>query len=295
MELRVLQYFLTVAQEENITKAAQLLHITQPTLSRQLMQLEEDLGVRLFTRSNHRIILTNEGLLLKRRAQEIVSLAEKTRKELSDEKELAGEIEIGSGEFRSFSILAEMISQFERHSPNVRFKLHSGNADTIKEQLENGVLDIGMLSYPVDISKYDFLRLPQKEIWGVMVHQDFEIAKKQSVTPEDLKALPLMMPNRRLIQEEFKSWFGKAYDELDIIAYHDLLYNAAILAKKKLGVVLTFGLESRFQDLKFIPLEPKLESGCVLVWKKNQIQAAISEAFIEFAKKYVKGISDNTI
>ncbi len=295
MELRVLNYFLMVSQEENITKAAQLLHVTQPTLSRQLMQLEDELGVKLFERSNHSIILTNDGLLLKRRAQEIVSLAEKTKKELTCEKELAGNIEIGSGEFMSFSFLADIISKFSAENPNVSFKLHSGNADTIKEQLESGVLDMGMLSYPVDISKYEFVRLPQKEKWGIVIHKDYEISKRSYVTPDDLIGLPLIIPNRRLIQDELKKWFGNLYNDINIFAYHDLLYNAAMMAKNKMGVVLTLQLESKFDDLKFVPLAPKLEFGTVAVWKKNQIQSPTVEAFIDFAKKYILGISDNTI
>ena len=295
MELRVLKYFLTAAQEENIPKAAQSLHITQPTLSRQLMNLEDELGVKLFERSSHSIVLTNDGLLLKRRAQEIVSLAEKTKKELAAEDELAGEFEIGSGEFMSFSYFADILSAFIKQNPNVRFKIHSGNADVIKDGLESGVLDIGILSDPVDISKYEFIRLPQKEKWGVVVHKDFEIANKKSVTPSDLIGLPLMMPNRRLIWNEFESWFGKLYDDINIVGYHDLLYNAAMIAKSKMGVVLTISLESKFDDLKFIPFEPKIELGTFLIWKKNQVQSAITEAFTEFAKKCLKDISNDTI
>lgn len=295
MELRVLNYFLMVTQEENITKAAQLLHITQPTLSRQLMQLEEELGVKLFERRNHNIILTNDGLLLKRRAQEIVSLAEKTKRELTVKKELAGEIEIGSGEFIGFSFLADIISEFSKQNPNVNFKLHSGNADTIKEKLENGVFDMGMLSDPVDISKYEFIRLPQKECWGVILHKDFSIASQRYVTPADLVELPIIMPHRRLVQDEIKNWFGDLFEAVNVFAVYDLLYNAAIMAQKKMGVILSIKLESKFDNLKFIPFSPKLEFGTVLVWKKNQAKSIVAETFIEFAKEYIKGISDNTI
>ena len=295
MELRVLNYFLMVSQEENITKAAQLLHITQPTLSRQLMQLEEELGVKLFERSNHSIILTNDGLLLKRRAQEIVSLADKAKKELTAEKELSGEIEIGSGEFMSFSLFADIISEFRAQNPNVQFNLNSGNADTIKERLENGSFDMGLLSDPVDISRYEFIRLPQKERWGGIVHKDFSISSRNYVTPDDLTDLPLIMPHRRLVRDEIKNWFGDLYDSTNFFATYDLLYNAAIMAQKKMGIVLTIELESRFDNLKFIPLAPNLEFGSVLVWKKNQIQSAAMEAFIEFSKKYAKSISADTI
>lgn len=295
MELRVLKYFLMVSREENITKAARLLHVTQPTLSRQLMQLEDELGVKLFERSNHSIVLTNDGLLLKRRAQEIVSLAEKAQKELSAEKSISGEIEIGSGEFKSFSFFSDILSAFSRQNPNVVFNLYSGNADNIKERLENGILDIGLLADPVDISKYEFIRLPQKEVWGIFVHKDYELSKKPFVTPEDLAGLPLIMPHRRMVRDELKNWFGDVYDNMKVFAIYDLLYDAAVMVRKKLGVVLSIELESKFEDLKFIPLAPKLEFGSVLVWKKNQIYSACSEAFIDFSKKYIKGISDNAI
>lgn len=295
MELRVLKYFLMVAQEENITKAAQLLHITQPTLSRQLMQLENELGVKLFERSNHSIILTNDGLLLKRRAQEIVSLSEKTKKELSIETEISGEIEIGSGEFMSFSLFSDIISAFCKQYPNIHFNIYSGNADVIKERLENGGLDTGLLSEPVDISRYEFVRLPQKEKWGIIAHRDFSVSSKSYVVPGDLTELPLIMPHRQLVRDEIKNWFGDLYDKSNIFATYDLLYNAAIMAQKKMGVVLTIELESKFNDIKFTPLFPKLEYGSVLVWKKNQIPSRAMVVFIEFTKKYIKSISVDTI
>ncbi len=295
MELRVLNYFLMVSQEENITKAAQLLHVTQPTLSRQLMQLEDELGVKLFERSNHSIVLTSDGLLLKRRAQEIVSLAEKTKRELTTEKELSGEIEIGSGEFKSFSLLADVIAAFSEKHPGVRFHLNSGNADTIKERLENGGLDIGLLADPVDISRYEFTRLPQKETWGIIAHNDFAIAKRPFVTPKDLIGLPLILPHRRMVREEIQNWFGDLYGDVNVFATYDLLYNAAIMAQKKMGIILTIELESRFDEVKFVPFAPKMEFGSVLVWKKNQIQSAAMEAFIDFSKKYIKSISANVI
>ncbi len=295
MELRVLNYFLMVSQEENITKAAQLLHVTQPTLSRQLMQLEDELGVKLFERSNHSIVLTSDGLLLKRRAQEIVSLAEKTKRELTTEKELSGEIEIGSGEFKSFSLLADVIAAFSEKHPGVRFHLNSGNADTIKERLENGGLDIGLLADPVDISRYEFTRLPQKETWGIIAHNDFAIAKRPFVTPKDLIGLPLILPHRRMVREEIQNWFGDLYGDVNVFATFDLLYNAAIMAQKKMGIILTIELESRFDEVKFVPFAPKMEFGSVLVWKKNQIQSAAMEAFIDFSKKYIKSISANVI
>lgn len=293
MELRVLKYFLMAAREQNITKAAQALHITQPTLSRQLMALEEELGVKLFERSSHSISLTGDGLLLKRRAQEIVSLEEKTVRELALENTLGGELEIGSGEFKSFSVFSDMMLAFREQNPNVSFRLYSGNADNIKERIENGILDMGVLSYPVDISRYEFVHIPKSETWGILVHRDFEIAGKEFVTPQDLAEIPLLMPGRRLVQSEIENWFGDFYDKLNVFAVYDLQYNAAVMAQKKVGAVLTIELKSRYDNLKFIPFYPELKSGAVLVWKKNRVRSAAAEAFVSFAKEYLGGISDD--
>lgn len=293
MELRVLRYFLMAAREQNITKAAQALNITQPTLSRQLMALEEELGVKLFERSSHSISLTGDGLLLKRRAQEIVSLEEKTVRELAFEKTLGGELEIGSGEFKSFSVFSDIMLAFREQNPNVSFRLYSGNADNIKERIENGILDMGVLSYPVDISRYEFVHIPKSETWGILVHRDFEIAEKEFATPGDLAEISLLMPGRRLVQSEMQNWFGDFYDSLNVFAVYDLQYNAAVMAQKKIGAVLTIDLESRYDNLKFIPFYPELKSGSVLVWKKNRVRSAAAEAFVSFAKEYLRGISDN--
>ena len=168
MELRVLKYFLMVAREEYITRAAEQLHMTQPTLSRQLMQLEDELGVKLFVRSRHNIMLTEDGLLLKRRAQEILSLTEKTKNEIQKHDELAGEIVIGCGETKSMSVLSEKIRQFREKYPLVTFRIYSANADDVKERIEQGIVDIGLLMEPVDIGKYNFIRMPTNERWAYM-------------------------------------------------------------------------------------------------------------------------------
>ena len=210
MELRVLKYFLTVAREENITKAAQILHITQPTLSRQLIQLEEDLGVKLLKRSGHHVYLTDDGLLLKRRAQEITELAEKTVDDfLHRDSEIAGEIAIGSGEYKASCVLTDLMAEFQKEYPLVRYRVFSSDSDNIKEQIERGLLDMGLLMEPVDISKYDFVRIPEEEVWGVLVREDMELAKKEYVVPEDLVDLPLIMSRREMMQNELMHCFGE--------------------------------------------------------------------------------------
>lgn len=296
VELRVLNYFLMVAREENITKAAQLLHVTQPTLSRQLMQLEGELGVKLFQRSSHCIILTEEGMLLKRRAQEMVLLAEKTKRDLlQTETELSGEIAIGCGELQSVDFLSKMLVRFQRENPLVQLSLYSGNADGIKERIENGLLDMGLLSEPVDVTKYAFLRAPQKEIWGVLVHRDSPLAGRQSVGPLDLYDQPIMLSNRELIKNIIANWFGSLSDALHVVGNYNLLYNAAIMVRNRVGVAICIKLDCTYDDTVFIPFSPAMESGSVLVWKKDQMMSPVTASFLSFTKKCFLDISYDAI
>ena len=291
MEIRVLRYFLMVAREENITKAANLLHLTQPTLSRQLMQLEEELGVTLFRRSKHRIILTEDGMLLRRRAEEIVSLAEKTKDDLRHKQDhLAGSIAVGSGELQSSRFLTQLIAAFQKENPLVSFRIYSGNSDNIKERIERGLLDIGLLQEPVDIAKYHFVRTLVQEQWGVLVRADAELAAKDRVIPADLAGLPLILPDRENVQNELLNWFGPLAEKLHITATGNLLYNLASLARDSGSCVLTLNLACRYDGLRFIPLAPELESGTVLVWKKAQTFSPAAAAFIAYSKEYISGI-----
>lgn len=291
MEIRVLRYFLMVAREENITKAANLLHLTQPTLSRQLMQLEEELGVTLFRRSKHRIILTEDGMLLRRSAEEIVSLAEKTRDDLRHTQDhLSGTIAVGSGELQSSRFLTQLIAAFQKENPLVSFRIYSGNSDNIKERIERGLLDIGLLQEPVDIAKYNFVRTPVQEQWGVLVRADAELAAKDRVSPADLAGLPLILPDRENVQNELLNWFGSLAEKLRITATGNLLYNLAFLARDSGSCVLTLNLACHYDGLRFIPLAPELESGTVLVWKKAQTFSPAAAAFIAYSKEYISGI-----
>lgn len=283
MEIRVLKYFLVVAREENITRAANLLHLTQPTLSRQLMQLEEELDVQLFRRSRHRIILTEEGMLLRRRAEEIVALADKTQEDfMHKHDELAGVIAIGSGELRSSEYLAHLIAGFQKDNPLVQFTFYSGNSDNIKERLERGVLDVGLLQEPVDISKYSFLRTPIQEQWGVFISENSPLATKQSLTPEDLVHMPIIMPDRENIRSELLNWFGPCGEDLQITATGNLAYNLAILARENNSCVFALDLACQYPGLRFIPLSPSVTSGTVLVWKKTQIFSSAVNAFLTY-------------
>lgn len=288
MDIRVLKYFLMAAREENITKAAGLLHITQPTLSRQLMQLEQELGVKLFKRSNHSIILTDEGMLLKRRAQEMIALEEKVKLELTqEENELSGVIAIGCGELKSVDFLSEILLSFKEKYPLVQYDLYSGNVDSIKDRIEKGLIDIGLLMEPADIRKYEFIRMPVKETFGVLAHKDSSLAGKSVIHPKDLAGTPLLAANRELVQNELRNWLGEYAEEVNITATYNLTYNAAMMAQKGMGSLLTLELNQHFDDLVFIPVSPKLEVSSVLVWKKNQAYSQAALAFIKFARSYL--------
>ena len=246
MELRVLRYFLMTAREENITRAAELLHVTQPTLSRQLMQLEEELGVKLFHRGSHHIVLTEDGMRLKRRASEIVSLAERTLQEFSSTPQmLQGEISIGCGETANMTFLSQQMARFRQKHPQVRFNIHSATADDIREGMENGLFDLGLLLEPADISRHSFIRLPHREQWGVIVRDDSPLALLDHVTPKDLCQVPLIMAKRDSVRSELAGWFGDDYESLEIAATFNLLLNAVNMVQNGVGAALCFRLKAR--------------------------------------------------
>ena len=285
MELRVLKYFLVVAREENITKAAALLHVTQPTLSRQLMGLEEELGVKLFRRGKYHVALTDDGMLLRRRAQEIVELAEKTEQEFQrKEGELAGDISIGTGESNGMTALSRRMAGFRREHPLVRFHIYSATADVIQERLEKGLLDLGMLIEPVDIGRYEFTRLPKRDRWGVWVDQEHPLAFKKAVTPKDLMGVPLLLPRRERVQRELSGWFGDKFEQVEVAATYNLILNAANMIRNGVGVALGVLIGNLTNELKFIPLSPPMETGSVLVWKKDQTFSPASAEFLSFLR-----------
>ena len=285
MELRVLKYFLAVAREENITKAVALLHLTQPTLSRQLMQLEEELRVQLFRRSRYHIELTEDGMLLRRRAQELVDLAEKTTREFTmRETELMGEIAIGAGETRSMSFLSRAMVSFRERYPKVTFRIFSATADDVKERLDTGLLDMGLLTEPVDVGRYAFCRMKERDRWGVLVRLDSPLAGLDSVTPDDLEQVPLIISGRERVQRELANWFGDRWERLQIAASFNLILNAANMVRYGVGTALSFDLNFSFDDLRFIPLSPTMDTGTVLVWKKDLVLTPVVEAFHQHIK-----------
>lgn len=288
MELRVLRYFLTVVREESITRAAEVLHITQPTLSRQMNQLEEEVGVKLFTRGTRKIVLTNEGMLLRRRAEEISELVDKTEKELAVQDEMIeGTIFIGCGELASVNLLPGVLQSFSRQYPLVRYDLFTGTADQVKERMETGNIDIGLLMEPVDIDRYEYIRLNIKERWVVLMRPDDPLAQKEYITAKDLADLPLILPHRQNVQNEIANWFGECFKDLHILFGNHLTTNAAIMARNGLAYAVTIEGPTLLWDKEQIcsrPLYPELTATSVLAWKRQQPFSRPAMKFIEHLK-----------
>lgn len=296
MELRVLNYFLAIAREENFTRAAEQLHITQPTLSRQIADLEQELGVKLFIRSNHNIRLTEDGMILKRRAQEILSLADKTKRDfLYKDEKLEGVISIGSGEFLSTRYLTDCIAEFRKKHPLVHFEIYSGNAGNICDYIERGLLDAGLMSEPIDVRKYKFITMPVKEQWGAFVREDSHLAEKESIQPQDLVDIPLISAVGEFTESNVGKWFGEYITRVNMIAKGNLLYNEAMLAQSNIGAVIGIHLNCNYEGLRFIPFCPTLTHDTALAWKKDQLFSAATTAFIGFSGKYLKGITDDKL
>lgn len=291
MEIRVLRYFLTVAREENITKAAEVLHITQPTLSRQLAQLENTLGVQLFIRGTRKIVLTNAGMLMRRRAEEILELVDKTERELIEQdEELEGVVVIGCGDLKAVQILPEIIRNFREIYPKVTFDLYTATADHVKDRMDRGLIDIGLLLEPINMDKYDFIRLNQKERWVVSMHPDAPLAKKDYVMAEDLAGVPLMMPHRLNVQSELASWFGDSYEKLNVIFKINLPANGSVMVYHRLAYALTVTGSIEFWDndkLVYRPLFPELTATSALAWKRHQPFGRAVEKFIEYLKVHI--------
>lgn len=288
MEIRVLRYFLTVVREESITKASEVLHITQPTLSRQLAQMEDEIGVKLFNRGTRKITLTDEGILLRRRAEEILSLVDKTEQELLEQEEqIEGKITIGCGEIQAVQILPQIFSSFSEKYPNVTFDIFTATADLVKEQMDKGLIDVGLLLEPIDIEKYDFIRLPIKEKWVVLMKPDDPLYKKESVTPKDLANLPLILPRRMRVQNELASWFGDYYKNLNIKFTSNLSTNGAIMVSEGLAYSVVIEGAVPFWDsnkIAYKPLSPALTATSVLAWKRQQPFSPAATKFIEYSK-----------
>lgn len=289
MELKNLTTFLAVAEKETISAAAKHLHLSQPSLSRQLMDLEKELGVTLFTRGNRKITLTEDGLLFRKRAEEIVELLEKTRSEfLSPRDTIAGNVSIGAGETYVIQLLGAIIKEIQAEYPNIKFHFYSGNADEVKERLDKGLLDFGVVISPADVKKYHSLRLPAKDTWGVLMRKDSPLAVKEVITPKDLWDVPLITSRQSLVSSELSKWLKKDLKKLTVVATYNLVYNASKLVEEGVGYGLTLDKLVNFapdSPLCFRKLSPALESNLDVIWKNTQVFSKASGLFLERMKE----------
>lgn len=289
MEIRVLQYFLAIAREESISGAAEYLHITQPTLSRQMKDLEDEFGKQLFIRGNRKITLTDDGMLLRKRAEEIINLVDKTQIEMnSSDNQLNGDIYIGGGETEGLHLITKIIKAMQNEHPQLKFHLYSGNAEDVSERLDKGLIDFGLVIKPANIYKYDYIDLPATDVWGVLMRKDSPLAKLDKITVNDIKNLPVICSRQALSENETKQWFGKDYDNLNIVSTYNLLYNASIMVQEGIGYAITIDKlinTSGDSPLCFRPLEPRSEVGLAFVWKKYQIFSKPAQQFLTMIQK----------
>ena len=292
MEIRTLKYFLVAAREGSITKAANSLGLTQPNLSRQINFLERDIGKKLFNRKNYKIELTDEGALFKKRAEEIIDMVEKTRDEFkSSDKIIAGNIRIGGSETHAIELITKIMLNIQKDYPNIQYHLYSGNSDDVSEKLDKGLLDFGIFIEPAGILKYDYIKIPAKDTWGVLMRKDSKLAKKRFITKNDLINIPIICSRQPIYnkasENKFLEWFQSDFDKLNIVATYNLIYNASIMVKSGIGyaVCLDKLINTHGSSLCFVPLKPKLEAELNIVWKKGQIFSPASRIFLDMLYK----------
>ena len=285
METRVLRYFLAVARERSLSRAAEALHVTQPTLSRQMMELEDRLGTTLFLRGRKGIALTSEGLFLRKRAEEILELVDRTAAALrTREQEISGDIWIGGGETEAMRLIARAVRRLRAAHPLISCHLFSGNAEEVAERLDRGLLDFGLFVGAADLAKYDFISLPVKDVWGLLLRRDSPLAAQRRIRPADLAGLPLLCSRQQLVGNELSGWLGGSATALSVVATYNLLYNASLMVAEGVGAALCLDGIVRLGDdspLCFRPLEPALEAGTCLVWKKGRMFSRAAAALLE--------------
>lgn len=287
MEIRVLRYFLEIARERSMTRAAERLHLSQPTLSRQMKDLEQELGKKLFRRGSSSVSLTSEGMLLRKRAEDILDMVDKTADEFKALDEITGgEVRIGCAESHQIKHLARVLKKFQKQYALFRYHLSSGNTEQVTERLDRGLFDFAVIVEPPDLSRYNYLEVPDKDTWGVVMRKDSPLAQKERIRVEDLQGLPLICSEQSM-REDIPRWCGEKVDELLFAGSTNLFYNGSVLVKEGLGYMLTFehladtGADSA---LCFRPLEPPLETKMYITWKKYQIFTPIAERLLEMFK-----------
>jgi DNA-binding transcriptional LysR family regulator len=296
MEIRVLNYFLTIAREQSFSKAAQILNVTQPTLSRQIKELEDEYHITLFDRTTRTLSLTEEGLLFKEQAKQIIRLVEKMEAQLrKQEVEIAGEIHIGCSESKCNRIVMKAIARAQKAYPHIKFRITSGNAQYVTEMLDQGLLDLGIVVDPANMSKYDYIRLPDYDTRGVLMRKDSDLAKLDAVSPSDLIDKPVIISSQEMVKNEIAGWLGGNQRALNVVATFNLFYNAKLMAEERVGYVLTLDSlyhESEDSILCFKPLKPKLTIRSNVIWKKYKLFPKAVEVFLEMLNQEISANND---
>jgi DNA-binding transcriptional LysR family regulator len=284
MEIRVLRYFVEAARESSMTSAAAKLHVTQPTLSKQIRELEEELGQKLFIRSNYKISLTPEGEILYKRALDILDMVDLTTSEFEAMKEFnGGDLYLGCAESDGISLIAKIAKSMLEQYPNIHFHLYSGNSETVCERMDKGLLDFAIVVQNIDLSKYSSIALPVKDRWGLIMRKDAPLVSKDSIPLRDLLTLPLIV-SRQGSTDEMPEWFKSNYDRLNIVATYDLIYNASVLVKEGVGYALGFDkLVNTGSDsiLCFRPITPEIVSPMRIIWRREQHFSKAAALFLE--------------
>lgn len=292
MELRVLQYFLAVTREQSISGAAQSLHLSQPTLSRQLKDMEDELGKQLIIRGNRKITLTEEGMILRKRAEEIMELVQKTEHEITvSDDNISGDVYIGAGETDAVRLLAKAGRKLQLYYPDIHYHISSGDTTDVLEQLDKGLIDFGLIFSAIDTSKYEYLEFPIKDMYGILMRKDSFLAEKDCICPEDLYDKPIIFNRNTQDGDLLTTWLGKSLSELNVAATYNLLFNASLMVEEGLGyafaldkIINTAGKD----NLCFIPCEPPLKVGMNLIWKKYQVFPKAAKKFLEEFQSLLK-------
>lgn len=292
MELRVLQYFLAVAREQSIIRAAESLHLSQPTLSTQIKAMEEELGKQLLirgTKGSRKVTLTEEGMILRKRAEEILNLVQKTEREISlSDQIIVGDVYIGAGETDAVRFIAKAARELYEDYPGIHYHIASGNAEYVMEQLDKGLIDFGIIFDAADLEKYHSIKMPFEDTWGVLMRKDSPLAAKKAVSPEDLWEKPLIVSRQRDNSGALSAWMQRELSELNIVATYNLLFNASLLVEEGLGYAIGFDKiinTSGNSNLCFRPLTPERKAGMSIIWKKYQMFSKASEKFMQKMKE----------
>lgn len=295
MELRVLRYFLAVVREQTVSAAAESLHLTQPTLSRQLHDLEAELGKTLFVRGKHKIELTEEGMLLRKRAEQILELVSRTENDIAaSDESLAGDVYLGAGETDAVKLAARAANRMQKQYPLVHLHIHSGDGQDVMDRLDRGLSDFGMVFTPVDDSRHHAIRIPFRDEWGLLMRRDAPLAQKEVIQPADLRGIPLIVSRQLSDKTPLTKWLGMPLEKLNTVATYNLVYNASVMVREGMGYALILDKlinVSGESDLCFRPLAPAVYAEMHFIWNKYQIMTKSAEKFLRFFKSEIEAVS----